>query len=169
LQSQTRLRLPRESQEDEGSEWQNREEDWVKFWKGRGGTGSLTKTGKVVVDGTSRFILAIKYKIYIFLLAETFFVDLVLRNPLDAEVNLSNVTIVVEESHSGDASSSKSFLDVEVVEDLTLGPRESRTVRFYDQLAGISNPFKGPDCREIVASDKAHHHARCLRFSLPPS
>ncbi|KAJ7900204.1 ER-golgi trafficking TRAPP I complex 85 kDa subunit-domain-containing protein [Mycena olivaceomarginata] len=128
LQSQTRLRLPRESQEDEGSEWQNREEDWVKFWKGRGGTGSLTKTGKVVVDGTSRFILAIKYKIHIFLLSETFFVDLVLRNPLDAEVNLSNVTIVVEESHSGDASSSKSFLDVEVVEDLTLGPRESRTV-----------------------------------------
>ncbi|KAJ7932534.1 ER-golgi trafficking TRAPP I complex 85 kDa subunit-domain-containing protein [Mycena leptocephala] len=108
LQSQTRLRLPGANQEDSG-EWQSREEDWIKFWKGHGGSESLSKTGKVVVD-------------------ETFFVDLVLRNPLDAELNLSNVTIVVKESHSDDASSSKPFLDVEVVEDVTLGPRESRTV-----------------------------------------
>ncbi|KAF8213184.1 ER-golgi trafficking TRAPP I complex 85 kDa subunit-domain-containing protein [Mycena galopus ATCC 62051] len=109
LQGQTRLRLPRASQQDEGAEWQSREEDWEKFWRGRGGAGSLTKTGKVVVD-------------------ETFFVDLVLRNPLDAEVTLSNVTIVVDELPSEDASASKSFLDVEVVEELTLGPMESRTV-----------------------------------------
>ncbi|KAJ6574977.1 ER-golgi trafficking TRAPP I complex 85 kDa subunit-domain-containing protein [Mycena capillaripes] len=109
VQSQTRLRLPRASQEDGGVEWQSREDSWIKFWKGRGGTESLTKTGKVVVD-------------------ETFFVDLVLRNPLDAEVNLSNVTIVAEESRSDDASTSKSFLDVEIVEDIVLAPRESRTV-----------------------------------------
>jgi hypothetical protein len=72
-----------------------------------------------------------------FFLPETFFVDLVLRNPLDAELNLSNVTIVVKESHSDDASSSKSFLDVEVVEDVTLGPRESRTVRLRIQFSDL--------------------------------
>ncbi|KAJ7275176.1 ER-golgi trafficking TRAPP I complex 85 kDa subunit-domain-containing protein [Mycena haematopus] len=109
LRGQTRLRLPRASQQDEGAEWQSQEEAWVKFWKGRGGAESLTKTGKIVVD-------------------ETFLVELVLRNPLDAEVNLSNLTIIVEESHSADISVSKSFLDVEVLEELTLGPRESRTV-----------------------------------------
>ncbi|KAJ6519689.1 ER-golgi trafficking TRAPP I complex 85 kDa subunit-domain-containing protein [Mycena sanguinolenta] len=109
VQTQTRLRLPRESQQDEGEEWQNREEAWVKFWKGRGGAQNLTKTGKVVVD-------------------ETFLVELVLRNPLDTEVNLSNVTVVVKDSQSEDASASKSSLDVEVLEEVTLAPRESRTV-----------------------------------------
>ncbi|KAJ7038336.1 ER-golgi trafficking TRAPP I complex 85 kDa subunit-domain-containing protein [Mycena alexandri] len=107
LQNQTRVRLPRDSQEEGGVDWSSREEDWIKFWKGRGGVEPLAKTGKVAVD-------------------ETFFVDLVLRNPLDAEVNLSDLTIIVEESK--DASTSKTFLDVEIVEDITLGPRESRTV-----------------------------------------
>ncbi|KAJ7092588.1 ER-golgi trafficking TRAPP I complex 85 kDa subunit-domain-containing protein [Mycena epipterygia] len=109
VQSQTRLRLPRDNSEDGGAEWKKREEDWIKFWKGRGGTESLTKTSKVAVD-------------------ELFYVDLVLRNPLDAEVNLSNVTVILQESHSESASASNSFLDVEVLEDVILGPRESRTV-----------------------------------------
>ncbi|KAF7339581.1 hypothetical protein MSAN_02172600 [Mycena sanguinolenta] len=93
----------------QGQTVSDREEAWVKFWKGRGGVQSLTKTGKVVVD-------------------ETFLVELVLRNPLDTEVNLSNVTVIVKDSHSVDASASKSSLDVEVFEELTLAPRESRTV-----------------------------------------
>ncbi|KAJ7492750.1 ER-golgi trafficking TRAPP I complex 85 kDa subunit-domain-containing protein [Mycena latifolia] len=109
LQSQTRLRLPRDSQENGGVDWQSREEDWMKFWKGRGRTESLTKAGKVAVD-------------------ETFYVDLVMRNPLDAEVNLSNLTVVVQDSHSENGSTSQSFLDVEVVQDVILGPRQSRTV-----------------------------------------
>ncbi|KAJ7125714.1 ER-golgi trafficking TRAPP I complex 85 kDa subunit-domain-containing protein [Mycena crocata] len=108
LQPQTRLRLPRDSQEDGGEEWQSREEDWKKFWKRRG-TESLTTTGKVAVD-------------------EIFYVDLVLRNPLDAELSLSNLTIIVQASNSEDASPSESFLDVEIVEDVTFGPRELRTI-----------------------------------------
>ncbi|KAJ7293446.1 ER-golgi trafficking TRAPP I complex 85 kDa subunit-domain-containing protein [Mycena rebaudengoi] len=95
--------------QEEVAEWQRREEDWNKFWKGRGGSAGLTETGKVTVD-------------------EIFCIDLVLRNPLDAEVNLSKLTIVVRESEPEDASSSKSHLDIEVLEDVTLSPRESRTV-----------------------------------------
>ncbi|KAK7064334.1 ER-golgi trafficking TRAPP I complex 85 kDa subunit-domain-containing protein [Favolaschia claudopus] len=109
LPTQTRLRLPRASQQDEDAEWQSREEEWIKFCKRRGTSASLVKTGKVVVD-------------------EMFFVDILIRNPLDAEVNLTNVTIIVEESDSEDASTSKSSLDIEVIEELTLAPRESRTV-----------------------------------------
>jgi hypothetical protein len=127
--------LPGANQEDSG-EWQSREEDWIKFWKGHGGSESLSKTGKVVVDGKCS-IPHIEYDLDFFFFPETFFVDLVLRNPLDAELNLSNVTIVVKESHSDDASSSKSFLDVEVVEDVTLGPRESRTVRLRNQFSDL--------------------------------
>ncbi|KAJ7630805.1 ER-golgi trafficking TRAPP I complex 85 kDa subunit-domain-containing protein [Roridomyces roridus] len=103
---QTRLRFPRDNQGDIAAEWERREESWTKFWKGRGGAESLIKPGKVSAD-------------------ETFHVDLVLRNPLGTEVNLSNLTIVVEEKNG---SSSTSFVDVEVLDDITLGPRESRTV-----------------------------------------
>ncbi|KAJ6621602.1 ER-golgi trafficking TRAPP I complex 85 kDa subunit-domain-containing protein [Mycena sp. CBHHK59/15] len=101
VKTRTRVRLSRDSLEDDMTEWQRREEDWIKFWKGQGGAEGLTKAGGVSVD-------------------ETFCVDLVLQNPLDAEVNLSNFTIVVQDSNAS--------LDVEVVEDVVLGPRESRTV-----------------------------------------
>ncbi|KAJ7103664.1 ER-golgi trafficking TRAPP I complex 85 kDa subunit-domain-containing protein [Mycena belliarum] len=106
---QTRLRLPRDSQEDGGPVWQSREEDWIQFWKGLGRPENLTNTSKVTVN-------------------ETFYVDLVLRNPLDAEVNLSNVTVVVQDSNSENASTSQSALDVEVIENVILGPRQSRTI-----------------------------------------
>lgn len=81
-----------------------------------------------------QFVLSTVSRIIYIYVTETFFVDLVLRNPLDVEVNLSNVTIVVEESRSDDPSTSKPFLDVEVVEDIVLAPRESRTVRLHYQF-----------------------------------
>ncbi|KAJ7169750.1 ER-golgi trafficking TRAPP I complex 85 kDa subunit-domain-containing protein [Mycena filopes] len=81
LRNQTRLRLPRDGREEGEVDWGSREDDWIKFWKGRGGTERLAKAGKVVVD-------------------ETFFVDLVLRNPLDAEVNLSDLTDWPRESRT---------------------------------------------------------------------
>lgn len=55
---------------------------------------------------------------------------MVLRNPLDVEVNLSALTVGVREEKSENASSSKSFVQVEVVDDVFLGPKESRTVSF---------------------------------------
>ncbi len=58
--------------------------------------------------------------------AETFWVDLILRNPLDTEITLSALTVVVRDSKSGDPVSE--IVDVEVVDDITLNSRESRTV-----------------------------------------
>jgi hypothetical protein len=61
-------------------------------------------------------------------LPERFWVDLVLRNPLDTEVNLSDLKIVVEEAHTANAEPSEGFIEVESINDVVLGPRETQTV-----------------------------------------
>ena len=52
--------------------------------------------------------------------------DLVLRNPLETEITLSALTLIVKDSKSGD--SLPEVVDVEVVDDITLNSFESRTV-----------------------------------------
>ncbi|EGO05173.1 hypothetical protein SERLA73DRAFT_68802 [Serpula lacrymans var. lacrymans S7.3] len=106
--NQTRIRFPRDSVGGEQAEWDKREETWVEFWKSRG-KEKLEKSGKGAVE-------------------ETFWVDIVLRNPLDAEINISNVTLIVKESLSHDPQSASTFVEVENIEEITLGARESRTV-----------------------------------------
>jgi len=59
---------------------------------------------------------------------------LLLRNPLDVEVNLSSLTVGVREAKAVDASSSQSFIEVEVVDSVILDPKESRTVGFIHLL-----------------------------------
>lgn len=64
-------------------------------------------------------------------MSETFWVDLVVRNPLDAELNLANLTLVVRDvngSHPEDESDP--LVDVDIIEDVVLAPQEIRTVRF---------------------------------------
>ena len=45
--------------------------------------------------------------------------DLVLQNPLDAEVNLSNLTLIVQASDSTD-----DLVEIEVIKEVTLGAKE---------------------------------------------
>ncbi|KAG7450664.1 uncharacterized protein BT62DRAFT_927934 [Guyanagaster necrorhizus] len=101
------VRLPHvRSDEDH---WKQREEDWIRFCKEQGLSEGLAKGGDAAVD-------------------ETFWIDLSLRNPLDTEVNLSEVTVVVEEVKKQESSSSKQFVDVQTVDDVVLGPKESKIV-----------------------------------------
>ncbi|KAJ7071158.1 ER-golgi trafficking TRAPP I complex 85 kDa subunit-domain-containing protein [Mycena amicta] len=95
VKKQTRVRLARDTHTDSG-EWEEREETWTQFWK------ALVKSGKATVN-------------------ETFYVDLLLRNPLDTEVNLSKLTVLVDQA-------SPPSVEVEVVDDITLGPGESLTI-----------------------------------------
>ncbi|KAJ7596891.1 ER-golgi trafficking TRAPP I complex 85 kDa subunit-domain-containing protein [Mycena floridula] len=106
-QKQTRLRLARDVFNRENSQWEKLEEDWIRFSKASGVKEGLTKSGKASVD-------------------ETFWVDLVLRNPLNVEVNLTNLTVVVQDSSVDGSSSSTSFVEVEVVDDVMLGAKETR-------------------------------------------
>ncbi|KAF7306800.1 hypothetical protein MIND_00471700 [Mycena indigotica] len=104
VKKQTKVRQELETYSD-SQVWEEREETWNQFSKSTGGKGRLVTGGKITVD-------------------ETFYVDLLLRNPLDTEVNLSNLTVLVDQ----EASTSQPFVEVEVINDITLGPGESSTI-----------------------------------------
>lgn len=56
-------------------------------------------------------------------------VDLVLHNSLDAEVELWDFTLVVKEAGIDDVTASREYLDIEVIDKITMKGRETRTVR----------------------------------------
>ncbi|KAF8917701.1 ER-golgi trafficking TRAPP I complex 85 kDa subunit-domain-containing protein [Mucidula mucida] len=105
---QCRTRLARGNAQGNKSEWEKREEDWSSFWKQNGGSEGIAKGGCAAVD-------------------ETFWIDISLRNPLDTEVNLSHFTVIVEEANL-QPSTSKHAIEVETIDDIVLGARESRIV-----------------------------------------
>ncbi|KAH9937068.1 ER-golgi trafficking TRAPP I complex 85 kDa subunit-domain-containing protein [Fomitopsis serialis] len=105
---QTGVRFPGNNIEGDPEEWTRREEDWAYFWASRG-KEKLERSSKAAVD-------------------EYFWVDLGMRNPLDVEVTLSGLSVVVRETSSPDASVTPDFVEVEVVDGITLGAREYRTI-----------------------------------------
>ena len=63
------------------------------------------------------------------IIVELFWVDLVVQNPLDAVINLSNVTLVVQESDPSSSARVEDLVEVEVIKEVTIGPKEAITVR----------------------------------------
>lgn len=64
---------------------------------------------------------------------ELFWMDLCMQNPLDAEVNLTNVTLVITESGSTASESPDDievddYVEVEVIKNVILGPKASTSV-----------------------------------------
>lgn len=59
------------------------------------------------------------------ILLELFWVDLVLQNPLDTEVNLTNLTVIVQTSHT---DSTEDCVEVETIKEVTLGAKETSSV-----------------------------------------
>lgn len=51
-----------------------------------------------------------------------------MQNPLDAEINLSNVTLVVVEGDNLKSESLDDAIEVEVIKEVTLGPKASTSV-----------------------------------------
>jgi hypothetical protein len=51
-----------------------------------------------------------------------------MQNPLDAEINLSNVTLLVVETDNLKSGSLDDAIDVEVIKEATLGPKASISV-----------------------------------------
>ncbi|TFY79762.1 hypothetical protein EWM64_g4249 [Hericium alpestre] len=105
---QTRVRLPGESVGGNATVWDKREETWRSYWKSQGKEG-LQSTGKAPVN-------------------EMFRVDVSLHNPLDVDINLSDVTIVVREAQSETDSVSADFVEVEALDDIVLSANETRTI-----------------------------------------
>ncbi|KAG5652297.1 hypothetical protein H0H81_005519 [Sphagnurus paluster] len=109
IQRQAKLRLPDTSHSGALNVWKAREEQWNTFTKSQGIKQGLASSGKASVD-------------------ETFWIDLVLHNPLDTEVNLSNLTLIVQEANALESFTSAAFIQVETIDDVVLNGRETRTV-----------------------------------------
>ena len=60
--------------------------------------------------------------------------DLVVHNPFNTEVNLSELTIIVTGSPSG-SEWSPELVDVEILDEIILDPKETRTVN----IVGLFN------------------------------
>ncbi|KAF8913001.1 ER-golgi trafficking TRAPP I complex 85 kDa subunit-domain-containing protein [Gymnopilus junonius] len=109
VRKQTRLRFPTESSDDNANFWTSRQEDWKMFWRSRGGKENVVPAGKASTN-------------------ELFWVDLFLHNPLDTEVNLSNITLAVQELDPSGSAQVEDLVEVEVINDVVLGSKESVTV-----------------------------------------
>ncbi|RPD64974.1 hypothetical protein L227DRAFT_571426 [Lentinus tigrinus ALCF2SS1-6] len=105
---QTRVRFPGDAVEGDSATWDKLEQDWATFWSSRG-KEKLNKSGKAAVD-------------------ETFWVDLVVRNPLEVEVSLSTLTVVAQEASADNAGTASEAVEVEVIDDVVLGPKDTRTI-----------------------------------------
>ena len=122
---QTRIRFPGDSVQGDSSVWQKLEEDWQSFWSSHG-REKLGKSGKAAVNGTHISVTSAHHKLTSIL--ETFWVDLVVKNPLDVEISLSALTVSVREVANRDAHDAPDFVQVERIDDITLGAKDTRTV-----------------------------------------
>ncbi|KAG8904219.1 hypothetical protein FRB99_002083, partial [Tulasnella sp. 403] len=89
------------------------EDRWRSFWRSSGSGGGkepLEKSGSGEVG-------------------ERFWVDIVVRNPLDCELTLGDVTLQVREDGKDDGL--PDCVEIEVVPEVTLGPKEQRTLSLY--------------------------------------
>lgn len=59
---------------------------------------------------------------------ELFWIDLNLQNPLDADISLANLSLIVQETTAKGSSSTADFVEVETIKEVLLRPRESLVV-----------------------------------------
>ncbi|PPQ67072.1 hypothetical protein CVT25_005673 [Psilocybe cyanescens] len=104
----SRLRFSGDNVNGDSNIWWNRQEDWKTFWKSRGERENVVAGGKVSTN-------------------ELFWVDLIMHNPLDAEINLSNVTLVVEATTVA-SEPAEDFVEVEIIKEVILSAKGTITV-----------------------------------------
>ncbi|KAF8575503.1 hypothetical protein K439DRAFT_1419748 [Ramaria rubella] len=101
---ETRVRLARQGELDvDNVRWEAFEKTWTSFWKSKG-KERLEKGGKAVVG-------------------ERLWIDIMLRNPLDVDVNLANLTVNLETNPTTAAD-----IEIEVIDNIILRSKESRVV-----------------------------------------
>ncbi|KAI0697133.1 ER-golgi trafficking TRAPP I complex 85 kDa subunit-domain-containing protein [Cytidiella melzeri] len=105
---ESRLRLPGDAVVGEPHSWKILEEEWEQFWRPRG-RERLEQGGKAAVN-------------------EPFWYDLVMRNPLNVDVSLCRLSLVVKEADAAGVVSASDFVTVEILDDITLGVNETRTI-----------------------------------------
>ncbi|KAH6916862.1 ER-golgi trafficking TRAPP I complex 85 kDa subunit-domain-containing protein [Coprinopsis sp. MPI-PUGE-AT-0042] len=103
---QCKIRFAYEEQPAGAGVREKRESQWRAFWKARGGKEPLV-TGRKVCVG------------------ETFWVDLQMLNPLDTDLEIANLELIVQ---GKDSAGPLPRVEVEPVHEVTLKAKESQTV-----------------------------------------
>jgi len=158
VSKQSFLRFPGDNLNPDDDVWLSRQDAWKAFWKSRGGSENIAAGGKVSMCGV--FILhSGKGSSTDLLLLELFWMDLIMQNPLDAEISLSNVTLVVNENWSNSASADD-FIEVEVIKDVTIGPQSSISVRVPLIGVYLTNHYPlGSNFTEIESTCQIEHNS----------
>lgn len=55
-----------------------------------------------------------------------------LRNPLNVEVTISRLSLILRDAKNSDLESVPDYVEVEVIDDVSLGAKETRTVSPFD-------------------------------------
>ncbi|KJA29295.1 hypothetical protein HYPSUDRAFT_176107 [Hypholoma sublateritium FD-334 SS-4] len=106
---QSKLRFPGDTSNGDTDIWASRQDAWTTFSKGQGSKATIAPSGKVSTD-------------------ELFWMDLAMLNPLDAEINLTNVTLVITATDPSTSALPDDFVEVETIKEITLGPKASISV-----------------------------------------
>ena len=93
-----------------------------------------------------------------------------MRNPLDAEVNLSNLTVTVRETSSTEEAAAMAYVDVEIIDDIILGAKETRTVGLpYLSFVTFTHVYLDTRVDHIVMPWVFDHHSCDLPVPFPSS
>lgn len=122
----TKLRLRHHHLGGGGGEWEEREREWTEFWRARGGKEKLDNRRRGFVNGMHDFSYRTSYLLT--LVSEAIWVDFVLKNPLQVEVELTDLTAVVKEAGTMTNEPQERLVEVEKIDKICLAPGEQRTV-----------------------------------------
>jgi hypothetical protein len=158
VSKQSFLRFPGDNLNPDDDVWLSRQDAWKAFWKSRGGSENIAAGGKVSMCGV--FIPhSGKGSSTNLPLPELFWMDLIMQNPLDAEINLSNVTLVVN-GHLSDPASADDFIEVEVIKEVTIGPQSSISVRVPAIKVYSTNHYPlGSNFTKIESTCQVEHNS----------
>lgn len=107
---------------------------------------------------------------YSHLVPETFWIDLAIHNSLDTEVNLSDLSVTVQEFPLTGSPSATSAVEVETIDDIILGAKETRTVGFCIVTVGIlAQCFADPNFYKMLACWNLGHYSCHLQLPFPSS
>ena len=103
-------------------------------------------------------------------LLETIWVDFVLKNPLQVDVELTDLTIVVKEvGETQQDQPQEELVEVEEIDNISLAPGEQRTVSLplgsvFFAVVSLTHRTQDPDLHQIPTTSEACAHRTHLQI-----
>jgi len=107
---------------DNAEVWSRLQDEWNTFWKTKGDKEILSPAGNYTTNGHSNIF---RVRVPSNHNTELFWIDLKLSNPLDVDVTLTNLTLVVQDTV---LNSTVDFVEVESIKEVLLHAKESTVI-----------------------------------------